>query len=240
MLKPKKFLILAHTRTGGTFLNHCLDSHPMIFCARGEPLFKKSWVSKLASVKQKLNVLLNLEGYAATGAKITYGQINHKVWNYIKENDVKVIHHKRGNILKSAISNMMRHARKEGKTKYPTHTLKEVKHVAPIEINVKDLMGKLDYHYNTSIRILDKLNRFGVKHIETTYYAQTEGLNSAFMKKEEAKRLCGFLKVEYRPLECPLKKINKFEFSDLIINWPAGHKAIVKSKYKYCLEENCI
>jgi len=39
---PVKFMIIAGVRSGGTLLAHSLDSHPLIFCARGEPMHARS------------------------------------------------------------------------------------------------------------------------------------------------------------------------------------------------------
>lgn len=240
MQRSKPFLILAHTRTGGTFLCHCLDSHLWIYCSRGEPLYKHSHVKKLASVQQKLNVLLKQEGYIACGAKITYGQINYKVWEYIKKNKVRVIHHIRDNILKSSTSNIMRRLRKSNVTNYPTHITKEHKNIVPVTIDIPDLMLRLQYHKKTRDKVREKLKKLGIKHLETSYYSQTGGLDVQYMDEMEAKRICKFLGVKYRVLECPLKKINKFHYSKLINNWEAVEKAVKNSEYSYCLRESCV
>ena len=75
--RGKRFLIVAPVRSGGTMLSHLLDSHPDIYCHRGEPLHKHDPIRMACETPfQALSTVFLFHGYVWNGAKITYEQLN--------------------------------------------------------------------------------------------------------------------------------------------------------------------
>src|SRR3954453_3667475 len=129
-----KFVILTTQRSGSTVLTRTLDEHPEIFCAgeifleTNAGMHHPEWhfpswgivgkkQSRLNKVVNHVNLKLNAvkhikafyadsQGAKAKGFKLMYSHIKSApfIWNYIKNNDVKVIVLIRENVFRMALS----------------------------------------------------------------------------------------------------------------------------------------
>src|SRR4051794_15794370 len=129
-----KFVILTTQRSGSTVLTRTLDEHPEILCAGELFLDTKPGVHhpewhfpawsivgkngfKLNKVVNYLNLKLNAarhlnsfyadaQGVKAKGFKLMYSQVRSApfIWDYIRNNDIKVIVLIRENVFRMALS----------------------------------------------------------------------------------------------------------------------------------------
>ena len=129
-----KFVILTTQRSGSTVLTRTIDEHPEVFCAGEVFLESKAGMhhpewhfpawsivgkkqSKVNKMVNYLNLKLNAikhikvfyssaEGARAKGFKLMYSHIKSApfIWDYIKNNDIKVIVLIRENVFRVALS----------------------------------------------------------------------------------------------------------------------------------------
>jgi hypothetical protein len=214
---PKRYLIIASIRSGGTLLSHALDSHPMIYCHRGEPVHGQNPIRKIASSPiAALDAVLSFHGYSANVAKVTWEQffILKDELHQLKLDGVILLY--RDNPLRVIVSEKVRLADKVvGDTN--THSFD----------SRNKMQVRIDPNY-THLQIhnyLSKLAVFGiaipttiVDNILTVSYEQIS-TDFRHIPRSIGFKLCDFLNVGYRRLEYQTVQRNPYPLSELIINY---------------------
>jgi len=228
-------VIIAGGRTGGTFLAHCLSSHPDIFCDRGEPLHHASvWHTNLTLDRVKLlYCLTHMQGYRVSMCKLLYQQaFKPEVWDYVVKTQPRVIWLTRDNTIRQAVSIILNRLAREGKIEHPAHSFDDVKPVQ-VELAPDQVLGmarKVAALYEYARNELTKMG--AVLHITYEQVAQNDGKLSAVVGRE----VCEFLDVRYRAMACDLKRVNPLPLKKIVTNWRDVSAAIKGSEFRACLE----
>lgn len=220
MPEPTPYLIVAHVRTGGTFLCHCLDSHPDIYCARTEPLHRLAVWRKAApelSDVQILRMVLDQPGYLAAACKVTYSQLSEEVLAYLADRGGRLIHLRR-NAMEVVASVMLRQLHKAGGVHYPAHTREQIE---PFRVRLHPAV------YRDQVRACrltveemeERLRVLGLPLLEVDYGALTGGRDATQVPTETAWALCDYLQVERRPLISRLRRVRRWPLDQVIENW---------------------
>lgn len=212
---PKRFLIIASIRSGGTLLSHALDSHPMIFCLRGEPVHGQNPIRKIApSPIAALDAVLSFHGYSANIAKVTWGQFLNIKDDLHKLNLDGVILLYRDNPLRVYVSEQVRLADIANQDTY-THSFdkrdKTQVHIPPTAAHcfIDNYLSTLNTH---------QVELDSIDNIFTTSY---EKISSDYKQipRLVGMALCEFVGVWYTRLAYHTAKRNPYDLSELIINY---------------------
>ena len=228
---PTKFMIVAGIRSGGTLLAHSLDSHPLIFCARGEPVHANSeW--KHVGITQTLDILTNITGYRSSGLKLQNDQLNYSVvQSYLETHDVRIIKLTRENILNQAISVEINKLSREGILYVPQHSFNLVE---PFKVTLCPHRVLLTCEILTVSNLLSRtiLKQLNLVPLEITYEQLTHGtVMIQEVSYELTGTLCNYLGVGRESLRNFLYRINALPYSETIINWEGFKEQISNSEY---------
>jgi len=226
-------VIVAAVRSGGTFLAHCLSNHPQIFCDRGESLHYRSlWHTYLIKNRAKLiYCLTHMQGYQVSMCKLIYQQaFLSEVWDYIRE--VPIIWLRRENTIRQAVSHILNRMARQGKINRPQHTFGRVGAIC-VELVPKRVLYVA--------RVLLEQDKWIRKRLEplnllALTYEEIAGPSST-LADGAARKICGFLGVQYVTLACELTRINPQPLAEMIENWDAMRGAIEGSEFAHCLRD---
>jgi hypothetical protein len=215
-----KFVIISRSRVGSNLLMTYLNNHPNIICD-GEIIREAKIKGK--NILERAKKCWDLD--KVSGFKLFYyhtkGKNKEELYNYIKENNIKVIHLKRKNKLRTVISSNI--AMKHG-----WHRIK----------SKKDLLSLEERRFNVSVDSL-------LKEIKKTEEMEKEhdkifpnGLEVFYEEMNEIMpNVFNFLGVKNVPLKTDMIRQNPEKLSDIIINYDEVKKALESTKYKKYLKE---
>lgn len=212
---PKRYLIIASIRSGGTLLSHALDSHPMIYCHRGEVVHGQNPIRKIApSPIAALDAVLSFHGYGANIAKVTWEQFHNIKDDLHKLNLDGVILLYRRNPLRVYVSEQVRLADIENNDT-ATHSFKS-RNKTNVSINPETARN---YILNYLVQLHEKQPELdAMDNILTVSYEQLT-LEYNQIPRSTGMALCKFVGVGYTRLHYDLAKRNPYDLSDLIINY---------------------
>jgi hypothetical protein len=247
-----KFVIVTTQRTGTTFFRTCLDSHPQIQCPGTvfpqETKFRFFQIDRPGSIyhqyrsrslkrqlvhwfRRKKIVYDCLNDFYArrtdtptVGFKASYNHLQRypAITAWIKENDVRVIHFIRRNLLKRFLSEQSRRARGLA------HSSQAVK---PVKVHVD--IGRLQKDLTKKAQLVERYRKiFADKpYLEVVYESFTAN------REVETQRILQFLGVnELMPLESKLVKLNPDSLEDIIENYDQVTQALQNTPFAGCLE----
>lgn len=221
---PKRFLIIASIRSGGTLLSHALDSHPMIHAHRGEPVHSHDPLRKIASTAiDALDASLSFYGYEANIAKITWSQFFELKEDLPALNLDGVILLYRDNPLRVYVSEQIRLT--DLQSGMNTHSFtKRDKANASIDPAYTEIW------INSYLMKLTGLGEYLTNRFNNTFSVSYENLTSEFREipRSLGLELCDFVGVGYRRLEYQTAKRNPYDFQDLIVNYEDVHNHFEK------------
>jgi len=231
---PRPFVLYSYIRTGGTFLAHCLDSHPDIFMPRHEPFRAEEHTMRRVE-GDLMGLYWEQPGYVATGCKVTYSQATPEMWHYLGLKGGRIIHLTR-NPLQTVVSIQLRKQAQSAGADYPTQRYERSDHVPRITVHPPDVRLAIT-------NILEERTRLAPPHglptFELTYDDITGGQDVSAVQEGAARMLCRFLDVPYRPLTCRVRRVNPAPLSQVIVNWEELRRAFADSPYaEYLREEN--
>ena len=221
-MNPRPALLVAASRSGGTFLAHCLDSHIDIGCERGEPLHRDHiWQDySTFSANDLLRQMLGRPGYRVSMCKVSYRQLDLIALTSLQEDRVSLIHLCRENVVRivaSALINTMAH---KGEIDHPIHSFQRPPPVT--------LLADIDHflaecaRYEASVdAMLVHLRGLSSPLLELTY-EQVIGEGWADAKSvvpQAGDVICDFLLVGRQSLRASLKRINPYPLSMIFTNW---------------------
>lgn len=238
----QRFVVVAGTRTGGTFLCACLDSHPPIACWRSEPLHPQStWMSSFGQYDESVAwkvayILWERDGYQATGFKVTYEQ--YKFLTAYRATDelytVKAIHLMRS-VVDSVLSREIAHRRSSDPT-YRHHTVGSVP-LKPISLTPNDFAQacKVALDARTDMR-RQLAHNFNGNVIEL--WCEYMIGDNGYMQSAKADKVCGFLGVDKVPLYSPTRSVNnRYGRQALVHNWNAVSRTLKACKIPETIDE---
>jgi len=231
---PTKFIIIAGVRSGGTLLAHSLDSHPLIFCTRGEPVHSKSEWYRIG-ITSTLNILTNMTGYVASGLKIQNDQLSYgPVEDYIVDHKVKIIRLIRENLFNQAISVVINNKSRANILDgiiVPQHSFTKVadtKFELPPQHILKACLALRDSNLLVSLTLKD----IDLPIYNITYEEMTQGtVMIQELPYELTGKLCKYLGVRRAPLRNFLYRINSLPYSETILNWEEIKEEISVTEY---------
>ena len=228
---PVKFMIVAGVRSGGTLLAHSLDSHPLIFCARGEPMHARSeW--GYVGITQTLDILTNLTGYMASGLKIQNDQITYgTIQEYLRTHELKYIRLTRENLVHQAISWEINKLSRSGSLEIPQHSFTKVEPLK-FELSAERIIQGCQILEISDILVSLKLKELNIEPLEITYEQITHGaVMIQEIPYELTGTLCSHLGVGRAPLRNFLYRINALPYSETIINWNEIMEKVAATEY---------
>lgn len=241
------FIILAGVRTGGTFLSHCLSNHPDMFCDRAESLHHASiWRSRVRCLNsvQLVALLTHMEGYQASGCKLTYRQalLSRPLWKYIENHKPHIIFLSRRNRLRQGVSRAYnQHVRRGLIPEYPVHSFKETEPPKPVKIAPRRIITSCRKLVKDESNARKVLKRYKGPILYLTYEGLVggEGCTRKCITANTQARICHFLGVPSRALCCELRRIHSHPLRAIFSNWPEIETAVKKSPFaKFLKEEN--
>ena len=229
---PQPALIIAQSRSGSTFLCHCLDSHLQICCERGGPFdthFNK-WHTLGVSHRDLARVLWQRRGYQVSAFKITQRQFKngYVTLGTVREFQPKIIYLHRLNVLKALISSELATAFRDGKGNHPIHSYKQQRQQS-IKLDCSTLVNKIDDYLQrteTTIKALSEFDLLALNYEEITR-------NKRGLQKPIGLNICEFLNVPYKPMASETIKVNS---KPIITNLDKVTKTLKGTGHEWMLE----
>ena len=239
LVMARPAVIIANTRTGGTFLSHCLSNHPRIFCDRGESLNGRHvWYRLLSHDLVKiLDAMTHQPFYHVSMCKLTYSQaFEQNAWKYIVGLKPHIIHLVRRNVLRQVVSahvNNTSHDR-------AAHSFTDIR-AARVALPKSSLFALLN---NATAQVDEARKRLlafpNVLELEYEKLADYEIVDGAMtlttLRTETSEKLCQFLGVPIAPMTCELRPVNPQPLPQIISNWAEVEAAVRASPFAYCLD----
>jgi LPS sulfotransferase NodH len=230
------FLIIAGVRCGGTYLAHCLSNHPSVFCDRGESMHRHSlWRQHKIPSQELLHILLNQEGYRASGFRMVHSQAFSKhVWRYIVNTKPNIIHLTRDNIVRQATSLIFHRMVRAHKIPFfPVHTFKETKPPDKVTMSPELVLKTCRELARQKASAHSRMANAGLKILTVEYGDMVggEGVTQPIINLETGQRICIHLGVSEYPLACDLKRVHQHPLRVMIRNWRGVEAAIAKSEF---------
>jgi LPS sulfotransferase NodH len=163
------------------------------------------------------------QNYEAVGFKVNYSQISRypATISWVKQNDVKIIHLVRNNLLKRHVSNKIAIARDQHHSRKP---LKPIKVYIDPEILLDDFRRRQ--------KRFDKYRKLfrDFPFLEVSYESMVAD------KGTETGKVLKFLGIEQvMPLTTDLVKVNPDSVEDLIENYDEVEQTLINTEFKYFL-----
>lgn len=220
-------IILTDYRTGGSFLSLCLDSHPLIFCSRGEPLARRSGFYRFfpdLSPDQILQHIFKTEFCKVALAKVIYRQAGMKVWRYLNNMDARIIHLIRDNTLRAACSYLFQVAVMRGQVKHHHalhHFGREPTKPQPMKLTPQDILQECRKREKQKKRARQRIARFKLNTYTVYYEHMCGGDEIESLPECIGREICTFLDLPYYEMSAPyMHRVNaQWPLSELIANW---------------------
>jgi len=235
-------ILIAHTRSGGTFLAHCLSTHPDIFCPRGEPLYTRhSWRQSLphhVPSSAILGCILNAFQYEVGMCRITYIQANADVCDYLCSVNARVIILERQNLLRCAVSQTIMGMATRGEVWYPLHSTQTVDPPG-VTLCPSVVLEKCRWQAEWQVKMYKMSKDWPLRVLRLTYADIVGGemVNADRLPLAVARTITGFLGVEQYPMLSPLRAISPYSLRSIVTNWDELKTVIQQSEFAHHLEE---
>lgn len=228
------FLILAHVRTGGTFVAHALSNHPQVYCDRGETLHHLSaWRKNRVPVPKILGTIWKMDGYHAAGFRAIYRQAFHPdVWPIVEMVQPHIIHLVRRNMARQGVSFAYQQLVRQGKLPFhPVHSFNgsqpdmvaaDPRAIVALAMKVRREMEKAR----------SRLASYRGQILETAYEDVTGDREAGFMADGATTRIEDFLNIQPARLPVLLRRDFNMPMSQWFTNWPEIRKALKKEKFE--------
>jgi len=228
----RPFLILAHVRTGGTFLAHALSNHPDVFCDRGETLHHlSSWRQAGIGAVRLARAMWTMDGYQAAGFRAIYRQAFHeKVWPVIVEHKPHIIHLTRENVARQGVSYGYQQLVRQGSLPYhPVHSFQQ-RTPAPVEIDPAEIVA-----YAVKVRAemaagAERLATYNGRVLEISYEEMVR-LQDGFVHPEVTERIEQFLNLVPAALSASLARDFPRPMRDWFRNWGDVRRALKRAGF---------
>lgn len=228
---PQPAILIAHSRSGSTFLSHCLDSHPQICCERGGPFnMAHTWLKTGISHHDLAMALWQREGCLVSMFRITQRQFKngYVTMETLREFQPKILYLSRRNVLRAFISSELATASVRGKSSHPLHSYQPVDQ-QELALDCATLVTRIDDYFARTEATLNTLSEFGLLHLT---YEEITTPDSSKLAEPAAAKIVDFLGVNYAPMGCEMVKINS---APVIVNWPEVVDTLAGTDYEWML-----
>lgn len=216
----KRFLIVAPTRSGGTMLSHAIDSHPDIFCHRGEPIHKNDAIWRaVGSPFASVNLALSMPGYSWTGCKVTYNQFYRMGVESLRPLRISaVIHLVRKNPIRRIVSEEVRLQDKA--IGLGTHT-NAPRDMIQIALEPKHLAQEIQEYLMATYEVEKQIKSMRIaKTLDLSYETMTPYSNMERLPDSVVRQLCNFFEVSYvQKMPVGVRKRNAYPLKDIVSNY---------------------
>lgn len=214
-------ILLATNRSGSTFLNHALDSHPDIGWERGEPLTETRASHDPAG---QVDALLSRAGYQVTGCKVSYRYLR-DVLGFPALFDLgitRIIHLYRADAVRTTLSATINTMARDGAIDRPYHTT-EALPAARITVDPDHFVSECLRYIGNVRSMKQALMEIAIPQCEITYadIVGGEDQSASVVTLAASTRLCDFLGVERDILTARLRRVNPQPIEDIVQNWGA-------------------
>lgn len=233
-------IILTTQRSGSTFLVSCLRSHPEVECAgeilNGQPDEPRpGYRGPFRQVVKGFRILRTgawragnfMDAYFKRGSakvrcfKAMYNQIARPfAARYLVSNeDIRVIHLRRHNLLKVHVSTLLMNKRKLLQATAPTETVW-------IEVNPQKAiasMRKARERYESYDRAFERHPRLQVSYENL--------IDSNGLTEDTRGRICEFLSIAQLPMTSPLVKLNPDSLRDMVTNYDELEDEVSRTEF---------
>jgi hypothetical protein len=240
------FAIIASMRAGGTFLAHCLSSHPDIFCDRAESLHRHSvWRQQMPDIAPGalLSALLHREGYQASGCRLVYNQSwQPEVMGVLRREMPLVIHLTRDNVLRQACSLVVnRMIRICELDYYPVHTFtpESERGLPSYTVHPGDILDACREIADADLDAATRMHKVGFTVLPMTYAEITggEGETRALIDSDAGARVCEFLGVVPMAMRTRLERVHAHGLAQMFANWDDIADSVAGSEFARWLDE---
>ena len=230
--QPQKAVVVAPSRSGGTWLCHCLDSHYQIGCERDEPLSPRRSFAKLNAYHGEImNALWDRGGYRVTMFKVTYRQLGDTGPEILQHNKVKVVHLYRRNGLRVLVSSLVNTAAVNGEIDYPLHSF-EATEAQRVTVNAGALVTEIERYLDNIELVTRQLAGLLVKEL---HYEQLIGRDGG-MRLDRQYELCKFFDIIPMPMRSDMVRLNPEPLNELIANYGDVEAVLKPTKYRWMLD----
>lgn len=205
---PQPAILIAPSRSGSTFLCHCLDSHYQIACERGEPFSPSHNWQRLRADHRKLALALwQREGYRVAMFKASYRQLKNGfvTLDLLREVGPKVIHLHRENIFQAIVSAQLCTATVEGRSGHPVHSYEPVEQ-QQVEVDCETLVAGIEDYRLRVEQMQQLLSEF--ETLELTYEQVARFPHSQKLYPPVRDRICEFLGVQPTSMGSEMVRVN--------------------------------
>lgn len=229
---PLRVLLVAPSRSGSTLLCHLLDSHPLVFCPREEPLLPDGgWRFVSQDKLMLLHCLLDMPGYGANVVKLTYRQLRDqgRLAHFLANLNVdKIIHLWRENVLDIALS-AYKHTHFENPLE--RHSF-EKRPAEPFAVNVAEVLREMQAYRDKVTMQQANLASSDLPVFSVTYeQIMGEDAPETFCWNDtRSTELCTFLGVDDYALVTYTRRINPLTRGQIITNWDELHTALEQER----------
>lgn len=223
-------VIFTVTRSGGGYLSHCLNSHPLILWDTAN-----KWAGLIygsTTVTENLLRVLLTRPVPVSGTKLVTGQalpIRMEFW--LEMEDLRVICMERENVLRQAMSAEVKLARRRG-------------HRWPFQLDPQEYLDNIRSREILAGKLKERCDVMvaaGIAVYHTTYARIAgEGPTSPGIPGVEGRRICEYLGVDYEPLVTDLKRNHPLALARLVQNWGEVETAVIDAGYGCWLEDEAI
>jgi LPS sulfotransferase NodH len=238
-------IILTSQRSGSTLLVSSLQSHPELLC-RGELLIAGMGMPTPRMLENSRHAFKVVRFfwtgawhstrtmrrfYAVSGPRthVFKAMYNHLAapWTrdwLVRQNDIRVIHLQRRNLLKQYVSYLLMGRRRDKRGWLPNTT----EPVAPVRIRVSP-----DKAIRYFRRMQDTYPRFAdlFREHDVLPLVYEDMVDAEQIATGTAEQLCDFLQVSRRPLKTPYVKINPDGLRDIVTNYDELSAALRRTQF---------
>ncbi len=247
----KNGVILCPKRSGSTFLQEALNSHPQIIChdeifmnnkkirkRRGQVLFRIKKSEEGMNVNQYLDWVNGQDPDKSTLFRLIYlHDSKHKVLDEIMKKKIPVIHLTRENLFQKELSRVTKGRELGEKVDVDTKTAldqmrNERKNNNEYRKKLKNYKSKIEVNYENMIgetegdqESVKKYGAFNIVSNQITYLDEKVG-----------RKICKLLEVDYYPMWTYVSKRNPWNMEDIVRNYDEVKKKLKSTEFSHLVE----
>jgi len=221
-------ILIATNRSGSTFLNYALDSHPDIGWERGEPLAHLHPDADPSACVDRL--LAEKRGYEVVGCKLSYRFIRDRL-SLAQLPDIsitKLIHLYRADAVRTTLSATINSMARDGLIDRVYHTMQPL---PPVQITVDaDEFVSECLRYVGNVRDMKQaLMGQELPVLTLTYEGMMGGRDRDATQIDAiaANAVCDFLGVSFAPLTAHWRRLNPQPIEEIVTNWGDLQRVLV-------------
>lgn len=213
-------ILLTSPRSGSEMLIYALNTHPLIRAESeliGDYIRRHGDVPKLPLLQMFYDEQRLLKDDRTYMFKAMYDDLDRACWNWIKENNIKVIHLVRDDQLRRVVSHeFMRRMKEIGRKSAKAF---EKIPAAQLEVDVNWILNNLRENIKEVELHREKIKSLPFIEVHYTEMVSEEGKEIEELPEALVVKIIKFLGIDYPQLKTALKKQNPKNLKEMIINY---------------------